>query len=153
MKVRTSKFFLIILIPLVGVIFSGTLFWIQATEAELQTVSADDGISKSVIIDQVHNSIQGLYFQEAATSYLENADYTVDLFRTDDITVDFYTKLPSMGHDYIIIRSHAIDGRTEGDSPKLFTGEKYSTKKYPTEQLFGIIGQGKRSCRRGSSAE
>jgi len=60
-------------------------------------------IKKAVIIDQLDRDIPNLYYQNKTLSYFIQAGYDVDLYTTDDITVDFYKNLPSM--DYIIIIS------------------------------------------------
>ena len=103
-----------------------------------------DGVPRAAIIDQLHDDIPNIYFQNKTIDLLETAGYEVDLFTTPELTVDFYKKLPKMNYEYIVFRTHAIGN--EVDSQKepvsLFTGEKYRDDKYITEQLAGQIGKG-----------
>ena len=137
MKVVKKTSFL--LVPIIAGLVLGFIILFDQTEAKVSVSDYDDGILKAVIIDQLHEEIPSQYFQKEAKKYFTKAGYEVELFTTKDITVDFYKKLPSMGYDYIVIRSHALTGRTGEDSPKLYTSEKYTTDKYVNEQLFGII--------------
>jgi len=96
----------------------------------------------AVIIDQLHDSIPNVYFQEKATQYLELAGYQVDITTTQDITVDYYKNLPSMNYKYIVIRTHGLEDPKYNNGTFLFTGEKYSINNYISEQLSGQIGKG-----------
>ena len=107
---------------------------------ESQTIF-DNGISKAVIIDQLHDEIPNPDFQQNATDYFKTAGYEVDLYTTKDITVDFYKELPSMDYEFIVIRSHATGYSSIFSAEALFTGEKYSTKKYSADQLSGHLGK------------
>jgi hypothetical protein len=114
-----------------------------AMQQDFSQSNTYDGPPRAAIIDQLHDDIESIYFQEKATEYLETAGYEVDLFTTQQLTVDFYKKLPKMNYEYIVFRTHAIgndDGKKEPVS--LFTGEKYRDDKYITEQLSGQIGKG-----------
>jgi len=106
---------------------------------ESQT-TLDDKIPKAAIIDQLHDEIPNPDFHQNATQYLETAGYDIDLFTTKDITVDFYKELPSMGYQFIVIRSHATAHMSQTDSEALFTGEKYSIKKHSADQLSLHVG-------------
>jgi len=99
------------------------------------------GIPKAAIIDQLYDDVPNPGFHLTAIEYLETAGYDVDLYTTKDITVDFYKKLPSLDYEYIVIRSHSTAYYPKYASETLFTGEKYSHKKYTDEQLSGHIGQ------------
>jgi len=137
LKVVTKTDVLVIL--LVGTALSfGSILLFQGTEATT-SLSYDDGIARAAIIDQLDSEIPSEFFQIRATEYLEKGGYEVDLYTSEDITVDFYKNLPSLGYEFIVIRTHALEGRTDNDSPKLYTSEVYSTDKYVNEQLFGII--------------
>ena len=105
-----------------------------------------DGIQRAAIIDQLHDDIPNKYFQEKASDYLQTAGYEVDLFTTEELTVDFFKKLPSKNYKLIVFRTHAIgnDGPDyfSEEPVSLFTGEKYRDDKYIHEQLSGQIGKG-----------
>ncbi len=97
----------------------------------------------AAIIDQVHDSIPNKSFQQKALEYLENAGYDVDVYTTEDITVDFYKKLPSMNYKFIYIRTHSLEEVAESQNVTfLFTGEKYDVNKYIQEQLSGQVSRG-----------
>ena len=97
---------------------------------------------RAVIIDQLHSDIPNEYFQKKATELLKDGGYEVDLYTTENVTVDFYKKLPSMNYKFIVIRSHALSKETADKSVMLFSGEKYTTEKYIQEQLFGQVTRG-----------
>ncbi len=103
-----------------------------------------EGPPKAVIIDQLDNDYPNEEFQNKVTEYLRSDGYKVDLVTTDEITVDFYKKLPSMNYKYIVIRGHSLgDGAIkEIDSATLFTGEKHDYHKYIKEQFQGHVGMG-----------
>jgi len=94
---------------------------------------------KAAIIDQLSKDIPNKYFQDKTMEYFTTAGYEVDLYKYEDITIDFYKNLPSMDYKFIVVRSHAL--AIDGDKPSSwkFTGEKYTEKKYIQEQLAGDI--------------
>jgi len=96
----------------------------------------------AVIIDQLHESIPNESFQKIAKKYLEDAGYNVDIFTTEDITIDFFKKLPSMDYKFIIFRTHSTEYIESENPTYLFTGEKYDINKYISEQLSGHVGKG-----------
>ncbi len=88
-------------------------------------------------------------FVGSATDILEQADYAVDYFPGEQVTVDFYRNLPAHDYDLIILRVHSgIAEETEmttGEKTKreyvsLFTGEPYRRDKYPDEPT-GRLGK------------
>ena len=97
---------------------------------------------KAAIIDQLHDDIPNESYQQKVTKYLEIAGYSVDLYTTKDITVNFYKKLPSMDYQYIVIRSHSLEYLPMFSSGALFTGEKYSYDKHSVDQLSGHVWKG-----------
>ena len=120
-------------------------FAVQENLAENQSYSSN-GAPRAAILDQLYDDIPNKDFQEKATQYLKDAGYDVDLFTTEQLTVDFYKKLPKMNYEFIVVRSHAIgsDGPDyfEKEPVSIFTGEKYADDKYIQEQLFGQLGKG-----------
>ncbi len=89
----------------------------------------------AAIIDQLDDLVPNKAFQQKALEYLENAGYEVDVYTTEDITVDFYKKLPSMNYKFIYIRTHSVEAKVLQNSTLLFTGEKYDINKHILEQL------------------
>jgi len=66
----------------------------------------------------------------------------VDLYTTDDITVDFYKKLPSLNYEFIVIRTHSLGIGEVEESSSLFTGEIYNHYDHIPEQYSRIVGHG-----------
>ena len=96
----------------------------------------------AAIIDQLHDSIPNERYQEKTIEYLENAGYDVDLYTTEDLTLDFFKNLPTMNYKLIIFRTHSFEETYPENHTFLFTGEKYELKKYIQEQLSGQIAKG-----------
>ena len=93
----------------------------------------------AAIIDQIHDSIPNEFFQQKAQQYLEKAGYDVDIYTTEDITVDFYKKLPSMNYKFIYIRTHSLGVIELEGSTFLFTGEKFDINEHILDQLTGQV--------------
>jgi len=130
--------FVVIIIGITATIFSINL---QEETIQIENVSNSE-IPRAAIIDQLHNDKPNLEYQKNVTSYLTSAGYDVDLYTTDDITVNFYKKLPSMNYEFIVIRSHSLGDGTVEESASLFTGEIYRKDRYMDEQYAGQVGKG-----------
>ena len=105
-----------------------------------------DGLPRAAIIDQLYDDIPNVDFHDKASELLETAGYEVEIFTTEQLTVDFYKKIPTMNYELIVFRTHAIRNNgtddTEKNNVSIFTGEKYRDDKYISEQLAGQIGKG-----------
>jgi len=99
-------------------------------------------IRKAAIIDQLARDIPNLQYQNKTMSYLLDAGYDVDLYTTEDITIDFYKELPSMDYEFIVLRSHSLAIYDKKPSEWLFSGEKYSNKVHIAESLSGHLSPG-----------
>jgi hypothetical protein len=132
---------IVFLAILVGVTFTIISINFQKDEIQIESITSD-GIPRAAIIDQLHNDKPNQDFQKNVTNFLSTAGYHVDLFTTDDITVDFYKKLPSMNYEFIVIRSHSLGDGTVEESASLFTGEIYRKDRYIDEQYSGQVGKG-----------
>jgi len=108
-------------------------------ETEDETTSK---IRKAVIIDQLDRDIPNIHYQNQTMSYLQEAGYDVDLYTTEDITIDFYKELPTMDYEFIVLRSHSLAIYGEKPSSWIFTGEKYDAGRYTQEQLSGMLSPG-----------
>jgi len=97
---------------------------------------------RAAIIDQLHNDLPNFELQADAKRMLEDAGYEVDLYTTDEITVDFYKNLPSMNYHFILIRSHGGEDLSYEYPTRLFTGEKFNKEKYTGEQIYRQVGYG-----------
>jgi len=124
----------------IGITFTLSPINFQNNISQFEIMDSDS--PKAVIIDQLHNELPSEDFQNKVTDSLTDAGYKVDLYTTDEITIDFYKQLPTMNYEYIVIRTHALGEGVSDKSPSLFTGEKYSEHKYIKEQFLGHIGRG-----------
>ena len=132
---RTKLLAVVAGIAVVGVSF----LLIQDSDAKNSTYS---GPPKAIIIDQLYDEIPSKRFHDMATQYLETGGYEVDIITTQNVTVDFFKKLPQMNYNYVIIRTHGVLDASADAPVVLFTGEKYTTESYIQEQLFGQIKKG-----------
>ena len=96
------------------------------------------GELKAAIIDQLYSLQPNEAFISQMTQELEDYGFEVEIYRGDDVTVDFYKKLPSYDYKLIIFRAHSGLLSKKGKTIKrtcLFTNEKYSQTAHPVEQL------------------
>ncbi len=94
--------------------------------------------AKAAIIDQLFVLKPNQAFIDETTEVLEAYGFTVDVYQGDEITVDFYGKLPTYGYKLIIFRAHSGLLGSEGQIIKrtsLFTNEPYSETRHITKQL------------------
>jgi len=111
----------------------------STTETEDETTIK---IKKAAIIDQLHRDLPNPTYQNQTTSYFIQAGYDVDLYTTEDITIDFYKELPSMDYEFILFRTHSLAIYGKNPSEWLFSGEKYSNKVHISETLSGQLSPG-----------
>jgi hypothetical protein len=97
---------------------------------------------KAAIVDHLSLTCSNETFREEAAAILVKANYTVDYFSGEKVTVEFYRNLPTYGYSLIILRVHS--GLQEGDNPPVifFTSELYSTSEYLPEQLTDQLWEG-----------
>lgn len=76
-------------------------------------------------------------FVGEATKILSDAGYEVDYIGSGNVTVDFYSRLPSLGYRFIVLRVHCgplfrrlSDGTEITEGAALFTTEAYDPRKY-----------------------
>jgi hypothetical protein len=104
---------------------------------------------KALIIDGLNEDLPNQEFIDESTRILEAMGYKVDLVQ--DATIDLYTKLPKMGYDLLILRTHGAEeltylrSKTDGSlklvgaSSSLFTTEAYTEDRYMQEQEQNYI--------------
>jgi len=115
-------------------------FLIEANVIITSTFSPDKQPKQlAAIIDQLNDIVPNKRHQQKALEYLESAGYAVDVYTTEDITVDFFKKLPSMNYKFIYLRTHSLEVAKLENATFLFTGEKYDVNKYILEQLSGQV--------------
>jgi len=115
----------------------------ESLEPEISNL-VENPIKKAAIIDQLYAEFPNEDWQKTVNDLLDGAGYEqVDLFTTEDITVDFYRELPSMNYQFIVLRSHSLAIKdVDKQSVWIFTGEKYTEDKYIQEQLAGQVSRG-----------
>jgi len=139
---QNNFFKLKIIATLVIVAITGSITAVFLLNTAEGNNTSSDSIPKAVIIDQLYDDTPNQWFHQQASQLLEKAGYKVDIFTTKDITVDFYKNLPSHNYKFVIVRSHGAADENDQNSVTLFTGEKYVTDKYISEQLFGQVKKG-----------
>ncbi len=96
---------------------------------------------RAAIIDQLAMHWPNQRFISSAETILKNADFTVDVYDPEKVTVDLYGSLAIYEYDLLIFRVHAgVNEQMEGHPVGLFTTESYSELKYSWEQLNDVVG-------------
>ena len=91
---------------------------------------------KAAIVDHLSLSQPNQTFIQTSTNILETAGFTVDYYKGEEVTVEFYRNLPTHDYGLIILRVHsALRADNMGPPVGLFTSEPYSKTKYVYEQL------------------
>jgi hypothetical protein len=92
---------------------------------------------RAAIVDHLALSQPNPAFAEATTDLLEQAGYAIDYYPGEEVTVDLYRHLPTLGHELIILRVHSALGKV-GDRPAdwvtLFTSESYDKTRFRNDQ-------------------
>jgi hypothetical protein len=114
--------------------------------------SRQSGPPRATIVDQLSLTSPNPAFVREAASTLEEAGYAVDYYSGEEVTVDFYRKLPKRDYRLVILRVHsglleslgAKPGapqalveravRALADNVFLFTSEPYSETRHLEEQ-------------------
>ncbi len=102
----------------------------------LSTLDEGSDVPSAVIVDQLSVGVPEPPFAHAVTVQLEAVGYTVDYVSGEEVTVDFYRQLPTLGYDLILLRAHSgliQNGDREGDA-FLFTSEPFDNQAH-TEDL------------------
>lgn len=128
--------FLVSIVLVVTLAVTGTILLANLSDSPSEALSSNE-TPKAAIIDQLYSDVPNEDFHKEAEKYLKEAGFQVDIITTQDITIDFYKKLPSFNYKFVIMRTHGAADKTEKDEVTLFTGEKYQEDKYISEQLFG----------------
>jgi hypothetical protein len=101
---------------------------------------------RAAIIDQLYLREPNPIFITEATNLLKSIGFEVDIWQGNQITVDFYRRLPSMGYRFILMRIHSgtlveiKNGQvTEMPNTYLFTAENYTSSRYVADQLTNKV--------------
>lgn len=110
-----------------------------------QTPTQPQGLIRQLasvgIIDQFYSESPS--FTDEAVQLLKSQNISVNTYRTKEVTVELYRKLPTFSYDLIVLRVHAgILERLADNQTFLFTTEPFNTSSYVWEQLLGEIMSG-----------
>jgi hypothetical protein len=133
----------VILITVISIsCFLANLMLNQASQTENYTSQL-----KAAIVDHLSLTMPNQTFIQTATNTLKQANYTVDYYPSEQVTVEFYRNLPTHGYKVILLRVHSAGTSAWGEAElQLFTLETYSNKRYPNEQIAGQVGKVKYSA-------
>jgi hypothetical protein len=103
---------------------------------------------KAAIIDGL-KGFPNPEFIDETTKMLSENNFTVDLYRDENVTVEFYKKLPSLGYSLIVLRVHCgplvhtlPNGTKEvSQGIVIFTTEEYNQEMYLEYQLCGLLAR------------
>ena len=130
---------------LIAIGVAGVVFFVR-TVPMTQSPPNHAGNATAAISDQLSASFQeNEQFTANVTKELEEYGFEVDIFQGNNITVDFYRRLPTRGYRLIIFRAHSGILEQDGEVvPRtvLFTNEDYSESKYALEQVYGQLTMG-----------
>jgi hypothetical protein len=90
---------------------------------------------KAAIVDQLSLTAPSETFAQTAAAILTQANYTVDYFSGEKVTVNFFRNLPAGGYALIILRVHSAVGANNSPPLALFTSEPLDSRKHVNEQL------------------
>lgn len=119
----------------VSAVISAAAVWLVLSRAD-----GPSGPPRAVVVDQLSLTAPNPAFVERATGLLEQAGYAVSYFSGEEVTVDFYRRLPTHGYDLILFRVHAdrlqavAEDGTRVDDVMLFTSEPYDETEYVADQ-------------------
>ncbi|MDH5770954.1 MAG: hypothetical protein OEZ25_06680 [Candidatus Bathyarchaeota archaeon] len=122
------------------VVFSSYFTYNFLNQPQNQTTNPASSQLKAAIVDQLSPTLPNQTFIDTAASILVNANYTVDYFSGEKVTVEFYRNLPAYNYALIILRVHsaaaALQGKEYVEAPVcFFTSEPYSQYEHVPQQL------------------
>lgn len=117
------------------------IFLLQQTGDGLNLFAQQNPVPKAAIVDHLSTSWPNPAFVEESTNILRGAGYRVDYYKGEDVTVELYRSLPSLGYKLIILRVHSAYVPSYL-SLAMFTSEPYSKQRYVYEQLRNRVASG-----------
>ena len=126
----------------VGIVAVVIFAFVRTSPASEPASSTHSDEPKAAIIDQLYNLQSNQVFIERTTEQLKDYGFKVDVYQGDDVTVDFYRKLPTYGYRLIIFRVHSgllIGRESVANQTWLFTSEPYSRMRYFFQQMRGQV--------------
>jgi hypothetical protein len=101
---------------------------------------------KAALVDQIALTNPNPEFTDQAVACLRETGFDVDVYKGEEITVEFYRTLPTKGYKLILLRTHStniLNEKIPGGPVFLFTSEIYDKSRYVKEQLTNHIGRAK----------
>ena len=115
-----------------------TIAFVRTYPISGPTGSSHSGELKAAIIDQLYSLQPNEDFIGQVTNELEDYGFEVEIYKGNDVTVDFYRRLPNYGYKLIVLRAHSGLLERKGELIErtlLFTNEPYSKTKHVAEQV------------------
>src|SRR4030043_15374 len=107
-----------------------------------QTITSTNSHTlKAAIVDHLSISHPNQAFVKECSAILEEAGYSVDYYKGEEVTIEFYRDLPTLGYDLIVLRAHSTYIQ-KYLSLAIFTSEPYSKERYVQEQLHNRVARG-----------
>ena len=95
---RSLAWVLILILPITSLLFM---------LACSPVASTDTAVPEAGIIDQLHSLQPNEAFITEVTQQLNDYGFEVELYQSDEVTVDLYRELPATGYKLIVFRAHA----------------------------------------------
>ncbi len=97
---------------------------------------------RAAIVDHLSSTFPNQTFIQITTDLLKGEGFTVDYYPHEEVTVELYKNLPTLGYRLLILRVHSALSTIEGSEDlALFTSESYSETRYAIEQVLGQVVQ------------
>jgi len=100
------------------------------------------GPPRAAIVDQLSVMMVNQAFITEVTRELEEFGFEVDLYQYDEVDVDLYRKLPTLGYRVIIFRAHSGlvgEGEEVHVQTLLFTNEDFSMMRHRNDLFAGRL--------------
>jgi len=139
MKTMLTGIIVLGVLSLVGVVVAMTYF--VNTNLENHPLNKFQK-PRAAVLDMLYAKYPNKYFDDTIEKNLQDVGYQVDMYKTENITVDLYEKLPTMNYKFIVFRTHGLHKGTLEESSSIFTGEVYSKDKHFPEQIARQVKKG-----------
>jgi hypothetical protein len=116
-------------------------FFLYHVDQSLQVHASPGSLAKAAIVDHLSISMPNPAFVKECTDILRGAGFGVDYYKGEQVTVEFYRNLPTLGYKLIVLRVHSAYIQ-KYLSLAMFTAEPYSKQRYVYEQLRNRVASG-----------
>jgi hypothetical protein len=126
---------------LIGLLSFLAYFLVHQSDQTPKLYGSQKPVAKAAIIDHLSISWANPAFVKETAGILKRAGYHVDYYGGEQVTVEFYRNLPTLGYHVIVLRAHTAYIH-KYLSLSIFTSEPYSRQKYVYEQLRNRVASG-----------